>query len=139
MFRLCLLRTAAHFGCCDLYKAQADALHAGRKPRVESDGITVGGLCNRLLTAKLRKTESGELWPRSFTEYRQTTDRLVAELGKERLVDDLAADDFESLRAGIAKRCGPVRLGNEITRIKTVFRYAASSATLAVRLANAVR
>jgi integrase len=38
-------------------------------------------------------------------------------------VDDLAADDFGALRAEMAKRWGPVRLGNAVTRVKTVFRY----------------
>jgi integrase len=108
----------------EVYKAQADDLHAGRTPRVKSDGLSVADLCNRFLTAKLRKLEAGELSPRSFQEYRQTTDRLIEEFDKTRLVDDLASDDFERCRADIAKRCGPVRLGNEITRIKSVFKYA---------------
>src|SRR3954471_16727545 len=37
------------------YKAQADALHAGRTPRMQADGLTVADLCNHFLTAKLRK------------------------------------------------------------------------------------
>src|SRR4051794_23853080 len=44
----------------DAYKAVADDLHAGRTPRVKSDGLTVADLCNRFLTAKLRKVSSGE-------------------------------------------------------------------------------
>ena len=58
-----------------------------------------------------------------FAEYKETTDLLVAAFGKKRLVDDLAADDFEKLRADMAKRWGPVRLGNAITRVKSVFKY----------------
>jgi len=108
-----------------LYKAQADDLHAGRTPRlVSSDGLTVRDLCNRFLTAKQRKLSSGELIARTFQEYRATTDRLVSMFGMDRLVDDLAADDFESLRAEIATVWGPVRLGNEITRVRSVFKYA---------------
>jgi integrase len=106
------------------YKAVADDLHAGRTPRVQSDGLTVADLCNRFLTAKLRKRDSGELGTRMFTDYRETTDLIVAAFGKTRLVDDLAADDFESLRACMAERWGPVRLGNAITRVKSVFKYA---------------
>ena len=41
------------------YKKVADDLHAGRTPRVQSDGITVADLCNRFLSAKLRKREAG--------------------------------------------------------------------------------
>lgn len=35
----------------------------------------------------------------------------------------MAADDFEHLRADLAKQFGPVRLGNEIQRTRTVFKY----------------
>lgn len=106
------------------YKKVADDLHAGRTPRVQSDGLTVADLCNRFLTAKLRKRESGELGLRMFVEYRETTDLIVNAFGKTRLVDNLAADDFEGLRARMAERWGPVRLGNAITRVKSVFKYA---------------
>jgi integrase len=107
----------------ELYKAQADDLHAGRTPRVKGDGLTIAGLCNAFLTAKQRKRTSGELGARMFEEYRQITDLLVATFGKDRSVDDLAADDFEALRAEMAERWGPVRLGNTITRVKSVFKY----------------
>src|SRR5277367_1575085 len=41
-------------GALELYKAQADDLHAGRTPRVKGDELTLAGLCNAFLTAKLR-------------------------------------------------------------------------------------
>jgi integrase len=112
------------------YKAQADDLHAGRMPRVESDGLTVADLCNRFLTAKLRKREAGELGLRMFADYKEVTDLLVASLGKDRRVDDLVADDFESLRAQMAQRWGPTRLGNAITRAKSVFKYGVDNVLL---------
>jgi integrase len=114
----------------EAYKAQADDLHAGRTPRVKTDGLTVADLCNRFLTAKLRKQTAGEIGSRMFQEYKEITDLLVAGLGKTRLVDDLAADDFEKLRADMAERWGPVRLGNAITRIKSVFKYGLDNALL---------
>jgi integrase len=107
----------------EAYKAVADDLHAGRTPRVNAGGLTVAGLCNAFLTAKLRQQTANELSARTFMEYRQTTDMLVAEFGKTRLVDDLAAGDFGRLRATMAERWGPVRLGNAITRVKSVFKY----------------
>jgi integrase len=108
----------------EAYKAVADDLHAGRTPRVKGDGLTVNDLCNRFLTAKVRKQESGELGLRMFAEYKEITDLIVAAFGGTRLVEDLAADDFEKLRADMAARWGPVRLGNAITRVKSVFKYA---------------
>src|SRR5262245_28690794 len=105
------------------YKAVADDLHAGRTPRVRADGLTVADLCNRFLTAKKHQLDASEITARTFAEYKQTTDRLVGTFGKTRLVDDLAADDFEALRAEVAKAWGPVRLGNEVQRVRTVFKY----------------
>lgn len=49
---------------------------------------------------------------------------MVSTFGKNRLVMDLAPDDFERLRASISKIWGPIRLGNEVQRIRTVFKYA---------------
>src|SRR5262249_53301649 len=48
-----------------LYKWQADALHAGKTPRVPANELTVAGLANHYLTAKLRKREAGEINVRS--------------------------------------------------------------------------
>jgi integrase len=112
------------------YKAVADDLHAGRTLRGKADGLTVADLCNRFLTAKLRKQTAGEIGPRMFQEYKEVTDLLVSAFGKTRLVDDLAADDFEGLRARMAERWGPVRLGNAITRVRSVFKYALDNGLL---------
>ncbi|HEX5269353.1 MAG TPA: tyrosine-type recombinase/integrase, partial [Gemmataceae bacterium] len=72
----------------------------------------------------LRKVESGEMSPQAFKDYKLTTDLLVSAFGRTRPVADLAADDFEKLRATMSERWGPVRLGNSITRVKSVFKYA---------------
>jgi integrase len=108
----------------EAYQAVRDDLHAGRTPRVQQGGLTVRQLCNKFLTAKQHKRLAGEMEPRSFGEYKDTTDLLVAAFGTTRLVDDLAADDFEALRASMAQRWGPVRLGCVITRVKSVFKHA---------------
>jgi integrase len=105
------------------YEEQANDLHAGRTPRVKGDELTIADLCNRFLTAKLRKQEAGELGQRQFVDYKEATDLIVRAFGRTRPVDDIAAEDFEALRATMAKRWGPVRLANAITRIKSVFKY----------------
>ena len=110
------------------YKAQAEALHAGRKPRILNvEGLTIAECCDRFLTAKFRKMQSGELTQRSFAEYKSTTDLIVAAFGKQRLVDDLASDDFEPLRATMAERWGVERLGKFIGYIRSTFKYAFDS------------
>ncbi len=99
-------------------------LHAGRTPRVKGDGLTVRDLLNRFLTAKKHLVDTSEIAPRTFTDYHITCQRIGGEFGLDRLVDDLAADDFEGLRATLAETRGPVALGNEIQRVRVVFKYA---------------
>jgi hypothetical protein len=52
-----------------------------------------------------------------LVEYNATTDLLVSTFGKTRIVEDLAAGDFEALRADMA-RWGPVHLGDYSARPK---------------------
>src|SRR5262245_14267412 len=48
------------------YLEQKVALHAGRKPREDTGGLTVKDLCNQFLNAKRALVESGELTNRSW-------------------------------------------------------------------------
>jgi integrase len=105
------------------YLDQKDALHAGRNPR-NPDALTVRMLCNRFLTTKRLLMESGELSPRTWRDYYETCERMTAAFGLDRLVEDLAGDDFERHRAKLAKIRGPVSLGNEIQRVRTILKYA---------------
>jgi integrase len=107
----------------ETYQHRKDDLYAGRTPRTPTDRLSVVDLCERFLTAKFRKLEAREISRRMWLEYKGTSDLLITEFGKARLVEDLAAGDFEKLRAKMAERWGPVRLGNEIGRIKSVFKF----------------
>jgi hypothetical protein len=100
-----------------------DDLLAGRKPRDKVEGVTVAELGNSFLNSKDRQLDAGELSARSRLDYQTTCDRIVSQFGKERVVVDLQADDFEELRATLAKTLGPVALGNEIQRVRTIFKY----------------
>jgi integrase len=108
----------------DKWLDQKDALLAGRTPRViNADGFTIANLCNYFLTFKQNMLDSGELMKRSFDLYHSTCSRLVKSFGKQRPVDDLTTDDFQHYRTWGTKQWGPVFLGNEIQRIRTVFKY----------------
>lgn len=108
------------------YNRVKDDLYAGRKPRPkdEPEGLTLATLCSDFLVGKLAKVSSGELTAGSFREYKKVTDRLIETFGRQRLVTDLRADDFAELRNILAEQYGPVRLCNEVTRVKTVFKWA---------------
>src|SRR5215469_13077732 len=48
------------------YLEQKDDLHAGRKPREDTEGLTVKELCNRFLNGKQELVGGGELSPRTW-------------------------------------------------------------------------
>jgi len=110
-----------------LWLDQKDDLLAGRTPRRTAGGLTVWELTQRFLTFKKDRLDNNEIGARMFAEYKATCERLDQQFGSNRLVADLAPDEFQKLRANIAKTWGPVRLGNEIQRVRSVFRYATES------------
>jgi len=106
------------------YLEQKDALHAGRKPRPDTEGLTVKEAANAFLNAKGELRDAGELSPRTWAEYKAMADELVAHLGRARLVSDLDPDDFASLRNKLAKKWGPHRLKKAIQYIRSIFKHA---------------
>lgn len=106
------------------YLDQRDDLYAGRTPRnTPGDGLTIRDLCNRFLSAKERQRDAGDIRPKTFGEYFVTCTTLVTGFGKNRRVDDLAADDFEALRASLAKRLGVHGLAREVQQVRMLFKY----------------
>jgi len=106
------------------YLDQRDDLHAGRTSRINGDGLTVRDLCNQFLTNKRHLLDTQEIVLRTWRDYHCTCQRIVDAFGTTRLVNDLVASDFERLRTSIAKNWGPVGLGNEIGRVRMVFKFA---------------
>ncbi len=102
---------------------QKDALLAGRTPRVKTEGFTVHKLVNRFLEAKRHLVDTHEITERTFAELFATCQRIGDNFGWDRLVVDLAAEDFDRLRRQIAKQWGPLRLGNEIQRVRSLFKF----------------
>jgi integrase len=111
-------------GALQKYLAEADALHAGRKPREQSDGTTVKELCNHFLSAKEDMVNADELSMRTWTGYEQACRFLVEHLGKSRLASDVDQDDFAAMRQKLSRRFGPHGLGTWIQMIRCCFKYA---------------
>ncbi len=109
------------------YLDQKDDLHAGRKPRADPEALTVKDLANAFLNNKKALLNAGEITARTWADYKETCVLLVSAFGKQRLVIDLRPDDFASLRKKMTKRWGPVRLGNAIQRVRSVFKFAADN------------
>jgi integrase len=110
----------------ELWLEQKDDLIAGRVPRAKADteALRVGDLCNEFLDHKERLRDNGELSPRTFRGYYDTCAEVVEVLGRNRAVADLTPNDFGKVRAALAKTRGPVALGNEIQRVRSLFKFA---------------
>ncbi len=108
-----------------LYNEQREDLHAGRTPRVTRDGLRLHQLVNRYLDAKERQRETGELQGRTWRDYYDACQKLVAAVGRDRMVDDLVADDFGRFRLALSKAgLGPVAVGNVVRRTRGLFKWA---------------
>jgi integrase len=113
-------------GALKKYLEQKDDLHAGRKPRTDPGAVTVKDVCNAFLNHKQALVDGGELSPRTWREYKDAADHLVAALSKQRVVADLGADDFAELRNRMVRVLGwgPLRIGNDIQRVRSIFKFA---------------
>lgn len=106
-----------------LWLDQKDELLAGRTPRT-GPGVTVEDVCNEFMAHKEGLRDSGEIVQASYAEYLASAKRLAAAMGHKTPVESLVADDFRRHRAGISKVWGPVRLSNEIQRVRSIFKFA---------------
>jgi len=96
----------------------------GCRPPEGLGGSTIRDLCNRFLTAKETSKDVGEITERTFNDYHRTCQILVKHFGKERSLSSLIPADFEKLRSSLATTRKLVSLGNEINRVRIVFRFA---------------
>jgi integrase len=114
------------------YNVEKDALHEGRKPRETAEGVTVKQLSNAFLNHKQDKLDAGDISPRTFKNYRETAELLVAKFGKSRLVADLGPDDFATLKKHMTgvKKWGPVRVRNYVQQVRSVFKFGTESELL---------
>jgi integrase len=115
-------------GALERYLEQKNALYAGNEPAAEE--LTVKRLVNRFLYDKEMLCAAGEITPRTWGDYKVTGERLIKILGGRRPVLKLTSADFTRLRAALAKTLGPVALGNEINRVRVLFKFAADNALI---------
>ncbi len=109
----------------DLWLKQKDELLAGRVPREATpDGLTLKRLSNAYLKHKKSQVDSWELSPRTLADCYRICAEMIDHFGLDRLVDDLRQEDFAAYRIALAKRMGPVALGNTIQRTQSVLKYA---------------
>ena len=110
-----------------LWLEQKDDLLAGRTPRPKVEGFTLRELLDRYMVSKRHLLDTQEISPKHFAELYATCKRVGDAFGLHRVVVDLGPDDFERLRKAIARQWGPVRLGNEVQRTRSIFKFALES------------
>jgi integrase len=115
-------------GAIEKYNKDKDDLHAGRKPRDRvSAGVTVEDVCDAFMAHKEGLVDAGELSIRTLAKYLEVGEVIIRQLGKTRLASDLRSDDFAAIRNTMAKKWGPLRVGDFIQHIRSVFKYAYES------------
>ena len=110
---------------------------AGRTSRKRNDDERpLEDVCDSFLATKEWLNDSGEIAPRTFADYFATCGRLLDFFGKDRIVipEEITPDDFGKYRAELAKTRGPVTLGNEIVRVRMVFKFAEDEGMIPKRI-----
>lgn len=109
------------------YEAEVQGIHHPQLAQAQRDQLEVRHMCESFRLHKQALLESGEITPRTYDEYLATAMRLYKFFGRTRVVDSITPEDFVRLRSSIAKQWGPHRLGNEVVRIRSVFKHAKKS------------
>lgn len=103
------------------FRLESPALYEGDAPRIQAGEVSVSNLVNLFLDAKLAQLRSGELSGRMYDDYKRVCVILKRILGANRAVSTLKPADFAPVRAALAP--GKTRRANEITWIRTVFKW----------------
>jgi integrase len=81
-------------------------------------------LANRFLAVKKTLENDGELSPRTFYGYYHCCEMLLRVLGKQRVVNDLRTEDFETIRAATFKGLGMEARKTVVRNVRALFNFA---------------
>lgn len=106
-----------------------DDLLAGRSPKAyEGENCDLKTLCNVFLTNAKAKRDAGEITGRTFADYFTSCERLVKQLGKTAIVEEITPSDLMALRRKLSKTMNSTTLGNEVNRCRVILRSAFENA-----------
>jgi integrase len=106
------------------YHRERPYLETGVPVPADVDGLTLRDLCNHFMTWKETQRDNGEIGERHYKELFACCERMLAVFDPNRVASTMTSQDFAKLRDELAKRFGPVRLGNEVQKIRSLFGYA---------------
>src|SRR5262245_17753058 len=119
-----------YFGRWDDPQAALDAyqqfLAAREKPieRPAARGaMTLEDACNRFLSAKKQAAERNEISDITYMEYLRTCKRFADHIGRNCDIESLTPARFAGYKSEMAKKWNVVGVGNEVTRVRSLFRW----------------
>ena len=114
------------------YNDEVHEIQAGRDPRrtkahVRSDQLSVYDMCNLFLARQQDRVKSGEVSNRHFTDCFNSCKLITDHFGTFQSASALRVADFQSFRATFPASWGPTKTTNEISRMRSCFKWAADS------------
>ena len=114
------------------YNEWIHEIQAGRDPRrtraqVASGELSVYDMCNLFLARQQARVKSGEVSSRHFSDCFKSCKLITDHFGKFQSASTLRVADFQSFRATFPETWGPTKTTNEISRIRSCFKWAADS------------
>lgn len=86
-----------------------------------STTLTVKDICNYWMGSKEALLKAGDLAPRTYAEYMQTCEFLMATVGKTLPAKLCGPQRFDQIRVALAKRFNANGQGKRITQIRSMF------------------
>ena len=120
------------------YLNEIDEIQAGRDPRrtgvvrVSSDQLTIADLCNLYLERQQQRATDGEITQRHFSDGLKSCELVINHFGKFMRAAAMRSADFKDLKNSMPSTWGPVKIGNEIQRIRAVLKWGYETELLAV-------
>lgn len=106
------------------HNAEYSNLKEGIAPSDSFDGWRVGDVINEYLSIQEDRVALGEIVERSFESAEYCGKLIVEFIPKQRAVDSLKPEDFRKLRNGLLKRFSPAAARVNMSRIRTIFKFA---------------
>lgn len=120
-------------GALAKYQQECEFWEAGINPRLKIDpqvakidldvGVRLGDGCNLFLDRMLHRVERSELSKRSYSDYKSTLARMLTVISRHVPIQQIEKADWIRLRKAISDKRGPVSIIQDITRIKTCFKW----------------
>ena len=92
-------------------------------PQRRPSAVTLGEAANRFLIAKRDAADTGTITERTFKEYQAAVSRFVASVGRDFPLSSIGPEHFSRFRVQRARALNIVTIGNEVTRIRSLFKW----------------